>query len=53
MRMVPSSIITGQPLDRGAAGALEHVHDARIEFQPRRGFLELSLGVLERVELAC
>jgi len=32
MRMVPSSIHHRQPLDRGAAGALEHVHDPGSSF---------------------
>src|SRR5205814_3433237 len=41
-----------QPLDRGPAGTFENVHDARVELEPRRGFVELPLGVLERIELA-
>src|SRR5262249_53413998 len=41
-----------EPLDRGPARALHHVLDPRIELEPRRGLLELSLGVLERVQLA-
>src|SRR5262249_37484231 len=41
-----------KPLDRGPARALEHVLHAAIELEPRGGLLELSFGVLERIQLA-